>query len=440
MLHDSDENDVIDLGAPMRNFQFPPTGGAGPSLGADLLINRRKVSGDSGSLISGSSSSRSASEYSDTDGDSISLGGGAPSRPSRPPAFGGGGGDDDDDDEEDVMADEYGGSGSGDRDSMSNRLREEKARMEAEMNEKREILYQLDRLESKGHRIPRKFTLQNSLDEMRTEYHRLVREKEVDASIRFQRKMLVGLVTGVEFMNTKFDPFDLKLDGFSESVHENVTDYDDIFEELHEKYKSTGKKMAPELRLMMSLSGSAFMFHLTNSMFKAQPLPGVEEVLRSNPDLMRQFQQAAAQKAMGGAAASPGGGSGIFGMLGNMFGLNNPPPQSKRAPMPMARPPPPGASASFNQQQSQQARMSDPGDIENVINQIQGEILSRPPPTASNRFETMTVSDEDITSIIEDEIGVFGGGQTDKRGGRAAAAPRNRGRPPAGGKQRTLNI
>ena len=34
------------------------------------------------------------------------------------------------------------------------------------------------------------------------------------------------------------------------------------FEELHEKYKSTGKKMPPELRLLISLSGSAFMFHL----------------------------------------------------------------------------------------------------------------------------------------------------------------------------------
>ena len=39
-------------------------------------------------------------------------------------------------------------------------------------------------------------------------------------------------------------------------------------EKLHEKYKSSGKKMAPELRLFISLSGSAFMFHLTNRMFK----------------------------------------------------------------------------------------------------------------------------------------------------------------------------
>ena len=49
--------------------------------------------------------------------------------------------------------------------------------------------------------------------------------------------MLVACVTGIEFLNNKFDPFDVKSGGWSESVHENVNDYDDVFEELHEKYK-----------------------------------------------------------------------------------------------------------------------------------------------------------------------------------------------------------
>jgi hypothetical protein len=187
----------------------------------------------------------------------------------------------------------------------------ERARAEQELNEKKEILYQMDRLESKGFRLPRKFSLQSDLEEMRVEFNRILREKEVDASIRFQRKMMMALVTGIEFLNTRFDPFDLKLDGWSEQIHENLTDYDDIFEELHEKYKATGKKMAPELRLLMSLSGSAFMFHLTNSMFKQQPLPGVEQVLRSNPELMKQFQAAAVNQMAGvaGAAAAMSGGA-----------------------------------------------------------------------------------------------------------------------------------
>ena len=49
---------------------------------------------------------------------------------------------------------------------------------------------------------------------------------EVDQSIKFQRRMLVACVSGIEFLNKKFDPFDLELDGWSENVMENQEDYD----------------------------------------------------------------------------------------------------------------------------------------------------------------------------------------------------------------------
>ena len=53
--------------------------------------------------------------------------------------------------------------------------------------------------------------------------------------------MLMAFVSGLEFLNQKFDPFDLKLDGWAESVHENIDDYDDVFGELHEKYGGKNK-------------------------------------------------------------------------------------------------------------------------------------------------------------------------------------------------------
>ena len=164
------------------------------------------------------------------------------------------------------------------------------------IKEKREILYQLKRLEDKGYTIPNSYNMQSDLLEMKQEYERIVRDKEIDASVRFQRKMLMAFVTGTEYLNTTYDPFAIKLEGWSEQVHDNLTDYDDIFEELHEKYKSKGKKMAPELRLFISLTGSAFMFHLTSRMFKESAIPGVEEVFKSNPELMKQFQNAAAKQ------------------------------------------------------------------------------------------------------------------------------------------------
>ena len=78
----------------------------------------------------------------------------------------------------------------------------------------------------------------------------------------------MAVVTGLEFLNNKFDPFDVKLDGWAESVNENVDDYSDIFGELHEKYQSKAK-MAPELKLLFQLGGSAIMLHMTNTMFKS---------------------------------------------------------------------------------------------------------------------------------------------------------------------------
>ena len=42
----------------------------------------------------------------------------------------------------------------------------------------------------------------------------------------------------------------------------------------------------------MMLGGSAFMFHLTNTMFKSS-IPGMDDILKQNPDLMNQFAKAA---------------------------------------------------------------------------------------------------------------------------------------------------
>ena len=61
---------------------------------------------------------------------------------------------------------------------------------------------------------------------------------------------------------------------------------------LNEKYGGEGDNIAPEIRLLLTLAGSAFMFHLTNTMFKSS-IPGMDDVLRQNPELMKQFAEAA---------------------------------------------------------------------------------------------------------------------------------------------------
>lgn len=160
-----------------------------------------------------------------------------------------------------------------------------------ELHEKFKYIRLLEDLEKKGASLRKQYDMESSLLEMKGEYETIIREKEKANSVKFQGKMLMAAITGMEFMNTKFDPFDIHLDGWGEQVNENLQEYDDIFGELHEKYKSKGK-LAPEIKLMFQLAGSAIMIHMSNTLLKSA-MPGMDDIMRQNPDLMQQFTKAA---------------------------------------------------------------------------------------------------------------------------------------------------
>jgi hypothetical protein len=133
-------------------------------------------------------------------------------------------------------------------------------------------------------------------------------------------------------LNNKFDPFDIKLDGWSEQCNENINDYDEIFSELHEKYKSKSK-MAPELKILFQLAGSAIMVHMTNTMFKSA-IPGMDDIMRQNPDLMNQFTQAAVNSM---SNTTPGFGGFVNSFMGgntNSSNLNQNLPRTNQSPPP----------------------------------------------------------------------------------------------------------
>ena len=198
------------------------------------------------------------------------------------------------------------------------------------LREKFKYLRRLEELEKKGATLTKKHSMESSLAELQGEYEMLISEKEKSNSIKFQGKMLMSVVTGLEFLNGKFDPFDLKMDGWAEQINENITDYDEIFGELHEKYKSKAK-MAPELKLLFQLGGSAIMVHMTNTMFKSS-MPGMDDIMKQNPELMQQFSQAAVN--------SMGNNNPGFGNFMNNFMPSNT-NDSSMPPPNMGAPPPP---------------------------------------------------------------------------------------------------
>src|SRR6056300_1273275 len=156
--------------------------------------------------------------------------------------------------------------------------------------EKADLVNKLGRLEKKGFTVNKRLNVYSPVDELRNEVKRITYSIDVDKSIKFSRRMLIACTTGLEFMNKKYNPFEIQLDGWSENVMENVDDYDEVFEELYVKYRSK-MHVAPEIKLIMMLGGSAMMFHLTNSMFKSV-MPNMNDVIKQNPGLVQNMMTA----------------------------------------------------------------------------------------------------------------------------------------------------
>jgi hypothetical protein len=197
--------------------------------------------------------------------------------------------------------------------------------------EKSDLINKLGRLEKKGFAVNKRLNAYSNVEELRTEVKRITYSIDVEQSLRFSRRMLVACVTGLEFLNKRYNPFEIQLEGWSESVMENVDDYDTVFEELYVKYRSK-VNVAPEVKLIMMLGGSAMMFHLTNSMFKSA-LPNMNDVLKQNPDLLKNMMSAVQNTTRQPSEAAPVGGTGQYEMQGPgidisslMGGVMMPPP------------------------------------------------------------------------------------------------------------------
>ena len=246
---------------------------------------------------------------------------------------------------------------------------------EEERKEKADLLNKLARLESKGFTISKRYTMDNSLEEIKMEFERLMDARNLEGSIKFQRQMMMGVVTGLELMNNKFNPFDWQLDGWSESVHENVDDYDEVFEELYDKYKGKGN-MPPEARLLFMMVGSGFMFHMSNSFFRSKiGNMSMDDILKNNPGLAKQMAAAAAQ------AAGPG--------FGNFMGAAMGVPPGMQMPPGMAMPQPPGMQG----QQSAGAFYQAPNAPMNMAQQA--------PPTKRREMPPPTGVDDILNTFKE---------------------------------------
>jgi hypothetical protein len=282
------------------------------------------------------------------------------------------------------------------------------------LREKFKFLRKLEALEKKGVELTKKYNMDSNLQEMMGEYEMIMEEKTKQNSVKFQGNMMMAVINGMEFLNSRFDPFDIKLDGWGDQIKENINDYDEVFAELYDKYKSKAS-MSPELKLLFQLGGSAMMVHMTNTMFKTA-MPGMDDVFRQNPDLMRHFQSAAVSS-MG--ESNPG----FAGFMNNVANSEPSVPMGRGPPAPLATQGPnsvpvPIVRAGNNNSASKgvfvpsvnvrRPEMRGPSDISNILSglktktiDIQESTQVEEPGVIGNNNDNSTISISDLKDLQE---------------------------------------
>ena len=78
--------------------------------------------------------------------------------------------------------------------------------------------------------------------------------------IKLYKNTILNIINIFEFVNNKYDPIGIKLDGWTEHMNSEIDNYDDILEEL---YIKTYIKIIPEIKIVGLIFVSATTFHFS---------------------------------------------------------------------------------------------------------------------------------------------------------------------------------
>jgi hypothetical protein len=182
-----------------------------------------------------------------------------------------------------------------------------------------------------------RFDIDSPYDEVEDEYESAMEDKRKKDSVKLQGWWFMTFINSMEYANAVFNPFDLNLDGWGEQVNEDIDSYEEIFSELHDKYK--GGKMAPEVSLLLRVGFSAAVLNFSNKALSSAT-PAFNDVIKQSPELMKMFTNATVNSM---SQNSPG-----FAMANNLMQeqMNRP-----------RGPPPPAAVETKNQGPQQRPGM-----------------------------------------------------------------------------------
>lgn len=281
---------------------------------------------------------------------------------------------------------------------------EERLTYEQIQQKKAYYLSMFDKLEERGVKIHHKYTMNSELKDLKREYTRIKTQIEMEDSIKFSRRMLMASVWGIEYISKRDvvqKRIDLGLDDWSMAVWEDIDSYDDIFEELYEKY-GTGPDMSPEMKLLWTLGSSAVWYSATRRLSGQKKQRGSSSQQEEEYVTQQRMEEYRRQKVLADENRALRDQMSQMQHTLNQLTRQNVPVHPVH---PGGRPLDPRPEQSTPTQNSSIRQPSDPSEVLKRLQQRNNELAnaqtpSQPPPTPK-KIETVSSSSSSSSSSSE---------------------------------------
>ena len=150
----------------------------------------------------------------------------------------------------------------------------------AQKFKKMEKLAKLIELKNRGYNLTKNYTIESDYDEMCFEIDHWTKFQKKKDGVELGKSFLMNAITAMEFLNDRYDPFGVNLNGWSEHVKVTSDGYNDVFSELYDKYRYSDKQVEPEIKLLLMLTASAVTFHTSRSL--SNSMGGMNEHILNN--------------------------------------------------------------------------------------------------------------------------------------------------------------
>lgn len=179
------------------------------------------------------------------------------------------------------------------KNKFSQETEDDKLTREEKMLRNLDMLRKLGELKSYGVKLSNNYDINSDYKMMKYEYELHTNIKAKQNTVKWGSNMLVGLVKGIEMLNDNYNPFDIKLAGWSDKVNSDLSSYYDVLGEIYEKWNTPGKKMAPEIKLFLMLSGGAVGMQIHRGVAKL--VPDTAKEIEDDNDFVEEMRSKAVQ-------------------------------------------------------------------------------------------------------------------------------------------------